>query len=255
VPYHLRSPTYDVPGFLRGRSTLDRVEIEEVGNVRGKKLLHLQCHIGLDTLSWARRGAAVTGVDFSPKAIEAARDLASRAGLRARFVQADVYELPRSLRGRFDIVFTSAGVLAWLPDLDRWARSVSACLKNGGFLFLYDFHPVLQLFDDAKDQRRMIAHGSYFHQSLHENVQGTYADWRAPVRFPRHQWKSSLEDVLGATLQAGLRPERFHEYDTCGYPHFPFLRQGSDGFWRMPRGGPRIPLMFSIRARKPTREP
>src|SRR5579864_4514537 len=145
TPYHVESGFYDVEGFKRGqrrdRAGNDALEIEAVGDVVGKSLLHLQCHFGLDTLSWARRGATVTGVDFSEEAIRAARALAADVGVPAAFIQSDIYELPGRLRGEFDIVFTSHGVLGWLPDLDRWAGVVAHFLRPGGRFCLIEGHP------------------------------------------------------------------------------------------------------------------
>jgi hypothetical protein len=141
-------------------------------------------------------------------------------------------------------------VLAWLAELRRWARAVAACLKPSGFLFLYEFHPVLGLFDGARSPTNVVAHGSYFHHAERVTVRGTYADWSAPVRFPSQQWQSSLEDVLDAVLRAGLRIERFREYETIRYPHLRVLRKGRGSYWGMPPGGPRIPLMFALKASK-----
>ena len=142
---HEGSTFYDVEGFLAGRQTLLPIELEELGpDVReGTTLLHLQCHFGLDTLSWARRGARVTGVDFSDKAIALADRLAREVGLdeACRFVQSDLYDLPAHLDERFDVVFTSWGVLMWLPDLTAWGRLIARYLRPGGIFYIVDFHP------------------------------------------------------------------------------------------------------------------
>jgi SAM-dependent methyltransferase len=143
VPVHTASRFYDLPGFVAGRDELRPFELEEVGDVTGRQLLHLQCHLGLDTLSWARHGAAVTGLDFSGPALATARELAERIGARdARFVESDVYRAPEALDGRtFDIVYTGLGALCWLPDIDRWARTAASLVAPGGFLYLAEFHP------------------------------------------------------------------------------------------------------------------
>jgi 2-polyprenyl-3-methyl-5-hydroxy-6-metoxy-1,4-benzoquinol methylase len=251
VPYHVRSEFYGVDSFLHGRSTLGPIELKEVGQVRRKRLLHLQCHFGLDTLSWARRGAIVTGVDFSSKAIEAARDLAHRSRLDAEFIRANVYRLPANLKNRFDVVFTSGGVLAWLPDMKKWARSVESCLKKGGFLYLLDAHPFVHLFENAKTLEEFCPKGNYFQHKLSEETGNwSYADPIIPVLFPRHQWQSSLQDILGAIIDSGLKLETFHEHDSLGYQMTPFLIRGRDGYWRMPPEGPNVPLSFSLKAKK-----
>src|SRR5947209_740824 len=147
---HLDSEFYDVASFRNGERPI-RIrdyEREEIGEVAGRSLLHLQCHFGLDTLSWARLGAEVTGADFSGRAIELARSLAGELGLPARFVHSDVYSLPANLQGEFDIVFTSYGVLYWLPDLSRWAEVVAHFLKPGGVFYVVEYHPFSQVFDD-----------------------------------------------------------------------------------------------------------
>src|SRR5512139_2419139 len=138
---NVKSREYDVAGFLAGKSSLKSIELEELGEVAGKTLLHLQCHFGLDTLSWARRGAAVTGVDFSDKAVGLAQALAREAGLEARFICSDLYALPEVLSGQFDIVYTSYGVLCWLRDLEQWAELIAHFLKPGGVFYIADFHP------------------------------------------------------------------------------------------------------------------
>src|SRR2546422_9122572 len=146
VPLHMQTRFYDVDSFRAGASSLHALEIEEVGGVGGKSLLHLQCHFGLDTLSWARRGATVTGVDFSPAAIEAARGLALETGLDAQFVETDLYSLPDNLQGQFDIVYTSYGVVFWLPDVRRWAEVAARFVKPGGFFYIAEFHPFCAVF-------------------------------------------------------------------------------------------------------------
>ncbi len=152
VALHAASRFYNVAGFLRGKSSLLPLELKEVGPVKDRRLLHLQCHFGLDTLSWARRGASVTGADFSPKAIESARALSDRAGVPADFVLSDVYSLGRAL-GKFDIVYASYGALCWIGDLKRWFRTAARFLKPGGFLYVADDHPFAGVFDD--DGRRV----------------------------------------------------------------------------------------------------
>src|SRR5512136_2825848 len=139
---HVRSPFYDVAGFKAGKNSLKSVELAEVGDVGGKRLLHLQCHFGMDTLSWARLGARVTGVDYAPQAIDLARELAREAGLEADFICASIYDLPERLTGTFDIVFTSYGVLCWLPDLPAWGRVIAHFLRPGGIFYIADGHPI-----------------------------------------------------------------------------------------------------------------
>src|SRR5205823_6481205 len=148
VSIHVKSAFYTVDSVRQGRTSLHPLEIEELGDVRGKRLLHLQCHFGLDTLSWARLGAAVTGADFSDEAIRTARELASELQIPATFVLSNLYDLPGALDGQFDVVYTSHGVLGWLPDIAGWARVAAHFVKPGGFFYVAEIHPVAQVFEN-----------------------------------------------------------------------------------------------------------
>lgn len=252
VPVHVASDFYDVAGFLAGRSTLRAFEVAEVGEVAAARLAHLQCHFGLDTLSWARRGAQVTGLDFSAPAIEAARSLAAQAGLGAHFVVDDVYAAVQALgRGRFDVVYTGIGALCWLPDLDRWAQVAAALLAPGGFLYLAEFHPVTDMLDD--DDRPTVAR-DYFDRGPHVyDEPGTYADREATTHHNTTvEFVHPIGEVVTALAAAGLRIEFLHEHDVTLFARYPTLeRSGGDGLYRLPPGRPRIPLMYSLRASLP----
>lgn len=252
TPVHAQSAFYDVDGFRAGKSSLMPLELKELGAVSGKSLLHLQCHFGLDTLSWARRGALVTGVDFSPKAIALARRLARDLGLDARFVRANVYELPSVLEREFDIVFTSYGAICWLPDLWPWAETISHFLRPGGTFYMVEIHPVTNVFNGEAGAKALQVVDSYFsrHQPEEAVWQFTYADHDAKVGRVSYQWTHSLGEVVSALAAAGLRLEFLHEFPYCVYQHFPFMRRSADGWWRLPGRKPSIPLMFSLRATK-----
>jgi SAM-dependent methyltransferase len=253
VPIHARSAFYDVPGFLAGQTSLRPLEIDEVGDVAGKSLLHLQCHFGLDTLSWARRGARVTGVDYSPAAIEQARALAAQAKLPARFVCARVQDLPEVHEDTYDIVFTSYGVLCWLPDLGPWARTIAACLRPGGIFYMVEMHPFTDVFDDRPGTSQLRLGYPYFPpaEPLAEQVPGTYADRSAAVEHRQsYLWVHPLGKVLTALVQAGLRLEFVHEFPYCVYPRFPWMSRADDGWYRLPPPDDSLPLMFSVRCRR-----
>jgi SAM-dependent methyltransferase len=250
VDINARSPLYDLPGFLAGNCSLDPLEIEEVGDVRGRTLLHLQCHFGMDTLSWSRLGADVTGVDFSEKAIALARSLNDRLGLKARFVCSDVYDLPRILDEEFDIVFTSLGVLCWLPDISNWAAVIARYLKRGGFFYLREAHPFIQVFDNRRAATGLDVRYSYFHrpEPTRWEPEGCYADPNARVVNPSFEWTHSLSDVINALLGAGLALEYLHEFPYLSHDHFPFMEKDDRGRWYV-RGKPgTLPLMFSLKA-------
>jgi SAM-dependent methyltransferase len=257
VGFHLRATnTYDVESFKRGRSTLMGVEQEEVGDVGGKTLLHLQCHFGMDTLSWAREGAVVTGVDFSPEAIKVAYSLAAELAIDARFVESNVYELPRNLSGAFDVVFASYGVLCWLPDFPAWARIAAACLKPGGVLYLIDDHPISQALggDTAGDSLRL--HGPYFSAAgaTMAEEDGSYADPEARLVNRRtYEFNHELAEIVSSLVDSGLQIEFLHEFPFAAWQRLPSLRQGSDGYWRLPDEDRfKLPFLFSVKARKPS---
>lgn len=246
----MRSEFYDVAGFKAGRSALKGVDVDAVGDVRGKKLLHLQCHFGLDTLSWARLGAAVTGLDFSPEAIAAARALARETGLAARFVCSDVYDAPAALGERFDVVYTGVGALCWLPDVARWADVVAALLAPGGLLYLRECHPVLHALDESSDPAAPRLAYPYFEaEATRFEVGGTYADPKARVaNATTYQWNHGIGEVVTALVTAGLAIEALHEHRGCDWQALPQMARGPDGMWRLPEHGEMLPLMYSIRA-------
>ena len=251
VPIHASGEFYDVAGFRSGQERLRPFEISEVGDVTGKELVHLQCHFGIDTLSWARRGARVVGLDFSAPAISEARRLAAELGLNAVFVRSDVYDAPGSLGGRdFDVVYTGLGAINWLPDIRRWARVVAALVRPGGFLYLSEFHPFTFVFGDDD---LSVTH-DYF-QSEEPQVwdePGTYADLGAEtVHNITYEWNHALGDVVSAVIEAGLDLEFLHEHDYTLFPRWPFLEKSGFDTYRLPEGTPRLPLMYSLRARKP----
>ena len=254
TPIHLKSKLYDMESFRRGRCSLLPLEVEEVGDVTGASLLHLQCHFGQDTLSWARRGAKATGMDFSPPAIDAARALSKELKIDARFICSDLYELSEHLEEEFDIVFASAGVLCWLPDLPDWGRIIARHLRPGGFFYLREFHPFAYCLDDAEDLEEPRLRYPYFHEGtalrFAGGQDGDYADPEALVQSDSHEWPYALSKVIGALLDAGLALEFFHEFDWTSYRQFPFLEDRGDGLYRLPQLPGGFPLMFSLKARK-----
>lgn len=245
VPVHAGSRFYNTEGFLKGGSSLLPLELAEVGPVKGKRLLHLQCHFGLDTLSWARRGAAVTGADFSPAAIAKAKELSARAGVPGNFVLSDVYSLPRRLKGKFDIVYASYGVFCWIGDLRRWFRTAAHFLKPGGFVYAADDHPFAGIFDDAG--RRPVI--DYFRDNpLHAPPCLTYTDGSKKKMPATYEWWYTVADLLAAAKAAGLRLDYFREFPFAAWRRFPDMKKGGDGLWRRPGG--KLPLLFSLKAYK-----
>lgn len=242
------TPAFDkIERFRAGEEILQAFEIEEVSDVSGKKLLHLQCHFGLDTLAWARRGAEVTGVDFSDTSIELAQALASDLGFsNARFVRSDVFGLPDVLDDVFDIVYTSFGVLAWLPDLDKWAAVIERFLKPGGFFYVAEYHPFPLVFDDSS-------------RTLDLELRHPYFRTAEPIEYPGGEdgeftvygWPYSLGEIVSSLATVGLRIDFLHEFPFSESPHVSYLVPAADGTWRLPPDAGELPLVFSLKATKP----
>ncbi|MFD0559600.1 methyltransferase family protein [Stackebrandtia endophytica] len=248
VPIHLASPYYDLKSFRDNPDSLRDFEPDQLGDVTGKSLLHLQCHIGLDTLSWAGHGAQVTGLDFSPAATAAAQNLADEIGVAAEFVTSDVYEAPAALDGRrFDIVYTGIGALCWLPDINRWAQTVAELLNDDGVLYLVEFHPAGDILDDATGSHIV---GDYFNdEAAVYEYNGTYADTASRTRHNLQvMFSHTLGSVLTAVADAGLRLELFTEYPYTLFRRFENLHADESGRFH-PTTAAKAPLMYSLRAR------
>jgi SAM-dependent methyltransferase len=252
--FHERSPFYAVDRFRKGDLSLQPLERELLGDVKGKSLLHLQCHIGLDTLSWGRLGADVTGVDISDESIELARRLADECGSTARFIRSDVYDLPQVLSETFDIVFSSYGVLPWLSDLGAWARVVAQFLKTGARFYLIDGHPFSYVFSASEDARGfedLRVGRSYFdREQITYEAERSYA-MREDQSHPKtrgFEWNHTLGDVVNALAAAGLRLERLDEHVHSAYARFFFQADDGTGRFVDPQG--RVPLLFSLVASK-----
>jgi len=245
--------TYKEVQLLRdGKEILDEIELREVGDVRGKSLLHLQCHIGTDTLAWARNGATVTGVDFSAEAIACAEQLRDELGLKATFIQSNVYDLPSVLAGEFDMVYSSRGVLCWLRDLREWASIVSHFLSPGGVFYLMESHPILNALEEETPGVLSLAN-PYFHApqaTRWEAGGGDYADDSHTVEHPSYEWVWSLSDVVNALIGAGLEIEFLNEYDRLFFRLFPSMISDDGRQYRLAQYPGMVPLIFTLRAHK-----
>ena len=254
---HASGDFYDLAAFREGGVRIQPYELELIGEVAGRSLLHLQCHFGIDTLSFARLGARVTGADLSPASVELASSLAVDLGfLEARFVQSNLYELPANLDGRFDIVYTSRGVLGWLPDIRGWAKVVAHFLTPGGVFFITEIHPALQVFENegvAPGELRLTYPYWEHRDPISFAVTGSYADPAADVGegVMEHGWDHGLGEIVNALIGAGLRIESLVEHPFLDWG-VDFLTEAPDGTFRLPEGtAGELPLMFSIRATKP----
>ncbi|MEV6540891.1 class I SAM-dependent methyltransferase [Streptomyces sp. NPDC051665] len=249
VPLHVDSDWYGLRDFRAGRLTLDEIELAGVGDPAGRSLLHLQCHFGLGTLSWARLGAEATGVDFSAAAVERARALATELGLPARFEQAEVSGL--DLGRTFDICFTSWGVLMWLPDLDAWARAIARHLAPGGVFFLAEGHPHLFIWDDELGKDGYRPRNPYFRHStpVVDEEAGTYVDPSQRLGLPQYRWNHPLAEVVSALAGAGLRVTGMAEHPVLPWQPLPWMTAHErPGWWRVP--GDPFPLSFTVTATK-----
>jgi len=245
---HEKSRFYDVEGFKAGRNSLMPIEVEEIGDVKCKSLLHLQCHFGMDTLSWARMGAVVTGVDFSDEAIKLARSLSDELNIPARFIQSNIYDIQDVLDDKFDIVFTSYGVLAWLPDLKRWAELIVNCLKPGGMFYIVEFHPVGCMFNENGKE---FAY-PYFHSSEPEKYEseGSYAGPIADFSHEQYEWTHGIGEIITALTSVGLKLEFLHEFPYNNVKYEPYTQEIAPGRYVIEGLKHPIPLMYSIRAKK-----
>lgn len=238
---HFESRFYDVDGFLTGRTSLREIERAELTDVAGKRLLHLQCHFGLDTLSWARQGAICTGVDISPVAIRKARELAVRAGLDAEFVCSDVYGFRRRSPQPWEIVFTSYGAVCWLPDLRPWAEIVATNLVPGGTFYMVEFHPIHDL----------LAGFSYFTRTEPDVAEeGSYTENGADVVARFAIWAHPLSGVINALIAAGIRIERVNEFAFSPYNCFEGLVEREPGRFCLSHRGQDVPMVYSVTGRK-----
>ena len=241
VKAHIGSVFYDVNGFLAGKTSLREIELGELGDVAGRSMLHLQCHFGLDTLSWTRMGASCTGVDISPVAIEQAKSLAQKTGLDARFICSDIYGFQRGAVDPYDVVFTSYGAVCWLPDLRLWADVVSSNLAMGGIFYMVEFHPINDL----------LAGYSYFTTEVPDvEEKGTYTENGADAVAEMATWAHPFSNVVNALVSHGLQMERMNEFPFSPYNCFDGMEEREPGRFYLSHRGHDVPIVYSLRGRK-----
>ncbi len=244
---HIRSDFYDNENFLHGKSSLKSIELDLLGGIAGKSILHLQCHFGQDSISLGRLGAMVTGVDLSDTAIKRAKEFASKMQVQTKFICCNLYDLPQHLDEQFDIVFTSYGTIGWLPDLGKWAEIISRYLKPGGKFILVEFHPVVWMFDD--DFTKMGY--NYFNTgAITETETGTYADRQAPIKQEFVSWNHSLGEVINNLIKNGLEINSFTEFNYSPYNCFKHTTELEPGKFRIVHLDDKIPMIYSILATK-----
>lgn len=251
---HAQGEGYQLKEFKAGMNKLHSLEYIEVGNVEGKQLLHLQCHFGMDTLSWARLGAKVTGVDFSPKAIAIAQSLSQELALDANFICSNISDLPQGLDAArtFDIVYTSYGAICWLADLQHWGKMIAHYLKPGGFFYIAEGHPFMWSIDEKAPDLKP-GYPYFSREPIKEVSPGTYAEKDAQLEHTTtYSWSHSLSEIFTALISAGLTIDFFHEHPFCAWECFPEMEMGEDRFMRFkdPARRALLPLMFSLKATK-----
>ena len=245
---------YALKDFLAGADNLHDIEHAEIGDVTGLRIAHLQCHIGIDTLCLARRGASLAGLDFSPAALAAARRLQRQTGIAADFVEGNVYDARSLLAGDFDMVYSTWGTIGWLPDIFAWAKVVASLLRPGGRLYLLEGHPFLMQLDEKTPELRI---GYDWRTPLDKpivmNEETTYTgDTAKLANTMTVEWVHPLGDVVNALIAAGMRIEALNEHELLAWQFAPIMVpvDGKRRMWRLPDGFPRTPVAFSVMAAK-----
>ncbi|MGM1055492.1 MAG: class I SAM-dependent methyltransferase [Bacteroidota bacterium] len=244
---HYDSDFYDVDSFIKGKDSLNPIEIGLLGKIKGKRILHLQCHFGQDTISLARHGALPTGIDFSENAIKKAKRLNESIGTNAKFIKSDIYKLPEILDEKFDIVFTSYGVIGWLPEMNKWADIINHFLKPGGEFIMVEFHPVIWMFSNDFKQIEF----SYMDSApIIEELEGTYTDRNAQIKEKSVSWNHGLSTVLDSLIKSGLVITDFKEYNYSPYDCFNNTIKTDDGNYKIKGLEDKIPMVYSVKAKK-----
>jgi len=256
APAHAASPDYGVESFIADPAFLSgvvRFDLPRLGDVRGLRGVHLQCHIGTDTISLARLGASMTGLDFSAPALDQARALAQRTGADATFVESDVYAAAGLLgREAFDLVFTGIGALCWLPSVSRWAAVVAALLRPGGRLFIREGHPMLWALDDERDDDLLVVRYPYFEREEPTafSAGGTYVATDAQFESTvTHEWNHGLGEIVTALLDAGMMVTGLTEHDSVPWEALPGkMDRVAGGEWRLTERPWRLPHSYTLQA-------
>lgn len=244
---HLTSDFYDVKGFLNGNTSLNSIELDLLGDVKGKSILHLQCHFGQDTISLQKLGANVTGVDLSDKAIASANELGNKIGVSPAFICCDIYYLPKHLNKQFDIVYTSYGTIGWLPDLEKWAKVISSFLKPQGKFVFVEFHPVVWMFDN---DFKTVGYNYFNTGAIIETESGTYADRNAAFSHEYVCWNHGMAEVLNSLISNGLAIDSMDEFDYSPYNCFSHTVEFEPKKFRIKHLEDKIPMVYAIVATK-----
>lgn len=248
VDIHYNSDFYNNDDFLISKNSLNKIELDELGDLIGKDVLHLQCHFGQDTVSLGNLGANVTGIDFSDEAIVKANKLSKQTGVSAEFICSNIYDLKENLDKKYDLVFTSYGTIGWLPDIKKWAEIVSHFLKPGGKFLIAEFHPYIWMYDDNFEQIKY----SYFHEEspIEEIAEETYTDGDVKINLVQYSWNHTLSDVTNSLLENGLEINSLKEFNYSPYNCFPNMTELEKGKYIFEKYGSKLPLVYSLSATK-----
>ena len=247
VKVHAESAMYNMEAFKSGETSLNAYELEALPKVKGKSLLHLQCHFGQDTLSWSRLGAKCLGVDLSDEGVKLATELNNELQLDAKFICCNVLDTSKFITDTFDIVFTSYGVIGWLPDLKPWGKMIAERLKKGGIFFMAEFHPIVWMFD-YKNGKAEITYGYMQNEVIYEEYEGTYANQESNIISKEYGWNHGLGEVVSALTEAGLHIDYLKEFDESPYHVLPNLIKTDTGMYVTK--DKLYPLVFTLKATK-----
>jgi 2-polyprenyl-3-methyl-5-hydroxy-6-metoxy-1,4-benzoquinol methylase len=245
VRIHANSNMYDLEAFKKGKSSLMSYEQKALGNVKEKSLLHLQCHFGQDTLSWSRLGAKCVGVDLSDTGINLAKELSEELKLDANFFCCNVLDTSELVKDEFDIVYTSYGVIGWLPELKPWGKMIAEKLKPGGVFYMVEFHPIVWMFDYL-EQKPIMKYGYMQDEVIYEEYDGTYANQDSKTISKEYGWNHGLSEVVNALTEAGLHIDYLNEHNESPYDVLPNLIKTDSGLYKIK--DQLYPLIFEIKA-------
>lgn len=240
---HINSEFYDLEGFKKGNTSLNKIELDLLGDISGKKMLHLQCHFGQDSISMARMRAKVTGVDLSPNSIQKGEELARQLGEEVRFIESDVLKLSEKHSEKYDFVFASYGVLGWHPSASDWFAEAAKFIAEGGKLILVEFHPIIWIHDGKMEN---VVYSWFNEEAIVDESEGTYADRSAKINYQEVGWNHSFEDIIMGALKADLKVESFKEYNYSPYNVFADMEQVGEKMYRFKKFGTKLPLVYSL---------
>lgn len=246
VGIHQESSFYQLDEFIKGKTSLNEIDLQILGNIKGKQILHPMCHFGMDSLSMVRMGAEVSGFDLSDKAVEKANELGKKLKLNASFVACDYYDFPKHIHQKFDLIYLSYGVIGWLPDLTKWAKLAYDALKLNGELILIEFHPFVWMYDDDFKNIQY----NYFNDGVIHTQEASYTEKDSTDKQAFYSWNHSLSEVLTSLINAGFSISKFEEYDYSPYDCFKNTYEFENGKFRIKTFQDRAPLVYALVASK-----